>query len=322
MRRRAIVHDFDAFWKEALDEFLEPFLALVAPRLHATIDWTQPVVSLDKELHALFPEGRRGRRFVDKLFGLTRRSGEQIAFLIHVEVQTEPDEALPWRMFEYRVRVALKRRKPVVSLAVLADDDPRFRPTAYQERMPGNELRFRYHMVKVLDYRPRVRSLLRSSNPFALLFVAWLRTRASKPGLRRLHFKRQLLRVLRQQGHPADRAVKLFWLLDQLMLLPEEQQEQFVDEAIRLEEGSPMRIVTPTELLGQERGEKRGKELGATSAKADAVVQILTARFGKVSATVAARIRQIESIDELDGLIRNAATCVSLREFTRGSRPK
>jgi len=43
----SIDHDFDAFWKESLEAFLGPFLELVAPRIHAVIDWMKPVTPLD-----------------------------------------------------------------------------------------------------------------------------------------------------------------------------------------------------------------------------------------------------------------------------------
>jgi 1,2-phenylacetyl-CoA epoxidase catalytic subunit len=42
--------DYDSPWKEALDEFFEPFLELLFPAAHADIDWTRGYESLDKEL--------------------------------------------------------------------------------------------------------------------------------------------------------------------------------------------------------------------------------------------------------------------------------
>ena len=43
---RKLRHDYDPFWKEALDAFLPEHLALLAPRLHRAIDWlsTMPQV--------------------------------------------------------------------------------------------------------------------------------------------------------------------------------------------------------------------------------------------------------------------------------------
>jgi hypothetical protein len=217
MRRARSSDDLDAFWKDALDTFLEPFMALLVPELHQKIDWTAPVIALDKEFQAVVPRGRAGRRFVDKLFQVTMKSGTPVEILIHVEVTVTPDPALPWRMFEYRFLIARKRRLPVISIAVLADDDPRHRADRYRETGFGSSLLFRYRTIKLLDFAPRIRALQRLSNPFALLLVVWLRARATDPGRRRLHFKRQLFRTLRRKGFDGELAREVFRLLDWLI---------------------------------------------------------------------------------------------------------
>lgn len=42
--------DFDSPWKEALEEYLEDFLALFFPQAHAEIDWIRPPIFRDGEL--------------------------------------------------------------------------------------------------------------------------------------------------------------------------------------------------------------------------------------------------------------------------------
>ncbi|MBN9692659.1 MAG: hypothetical protein J0M24_20620, partial [Verrucomicrobia bacterium] len=59
-------NDYDSPWKEALEKFLRPFLALCFPAVEAQIDWLRDVVFLDKELQALQPDTEAGRQFVDK----------------------------------------------------------------------------------------------------------------------------------------------------------------------------------------------------------------------------------------------------------------
>ena len=306
MHDEPIDHDFDAFWKESLDAFLGPFLELVAPHIHAAIDWTKPVTPLDKELQALFPDGRKGRRFVDALFRVTLRDGTETEILIHIEVQADPDPRLPRRMYVYRYRLYEKRRRPVVSIAVLADDDPTFRPTCYEEDVLGTKLRFDFPTVKLLDFRDRIRALERDPNPFALLVVAWLRTRATEPGRRRLQFKRRLFRLLRERGGDRDQMQRVFRLLDWLMRLPEARQGQFTDEAVRLEEGEAVKIVSPSE------------ELFLMRAKRDDIVEFLTGRFGPVPDALAARVRAVRSIPELDRLVSLAATATSVETFEAG----
>ena len=306
MPDESIDHDFDAFWKESLDAFLGPFLELVAPHIYEAIDWTKPVNPLDKELQALFPDGRKGRRFVDALFRVTLRDGTETEILIHIEVQAAPDPRLSRRMYVYRYRLSEKRRRPVVSIAVLADDDPAFRPTCYVEELFGTKLRFDFPTVKLLDFQDRIRALERDPNPFALLVVAWLRTRATKPDRRRLQFKRRLLRLLRERGGDRDQMQRVFRLLDWLMRLPEALQGRFTDEAVRLEEGEAVKIVSPTE------------ELFLMRAKRDAIVTFLTGRFGPIPDALDARVRALQSIPELDRLVSLAATATSVETFEEG----
>ncbi|HEX7386131.1 MAG TPA: DUF4351 domain-containing protein [Castellaniella sp.] len=49
---RPVADDHDSPWKEALEIYFEPALRLLAPDLHAVIDWSTSVVFLDKELQA------------------------------------------------------------------------------------------------------------------------------------------------------------------------------------------------------------------------------------------------------------------------------
>jgi hypothetical protein len=66
----ATIVDYDGAWKEALDEYLEPFLALCFAVVHAGIDWKQGAVPLDKELQEAVRDAQTGKRHVDKLRAL------------------------------------------------------------------------------------------------------------------------------------------------------------------------------------------------------------------------------------------------------------
>jgi hypothetical protein len=59
--------DYDSPWKEALDAYFEPFLALLLPEVHRRIDWSRGCESLDKEFQQVVREAEVGWRYVDKL---------------------------------------------------------------------------------------------------------------------------------------------------------------------------------------------------------------------------------------------------------------
>src|SRR5262249_15251981 len=58
--------DLDSPWKEALELFLAPCLALLFPEVHDLLDWRRGYESLDKELQQIVRHARIGRRLADK----------------------------------------------------------------------------------------------------------------------------------------------------------------------------------------------------------------------------------------------------------------
>ncbi len=114
--------DFDSPWKEALEEYLEDFLALFFPQAHAEIDWTRPPVFRDGELQEVVRDAELGRRLADKLVQVWLRDGTDAWVLVHVEVQGQEEHAFAKRMFTYYYRILDRHDREVVSLAVLADE--------------------------------------------------------------------------------------------------------------------------------------------------------------------------------------------------------
>jgi hypothetical protein len=87
--------DYNSPWKEALDAYFEPFLALLFPEVHRQIDWSRGYESLDKELQQVVREAEVGRRYVDKLFKVWTKDRVERWVLIHVEVQKTRETDLP-----------------------------------------------------------------------------------------------------------------------------------------------------------------------------------------------------------------------------------
>ena len=69
--------EYDSPWKEALDEYFEPFLQFCFPDVCREIDWTRGYVPLDKELQKISPKGELGQRAVEKLTHVRRTSGDE-----------------------------------------------------------------------------------------------------------------------------------------------------------------------------------------------------------------------------------------------------
>ncbi|WP_132477921.1 hypothetical protein [Paracandidimonas soli] len=80
-------NDYDSPWKDALEQFFEPAMALLMPELHARVDWSKPVAFLDKEFQALSHHLPAGRQVVDKLTRVSGLDGSLMFILVHIEVQ-------------------------------------------------------------------------------------------------------------------------------------------------------------------------------------------------------------------------------------------
>jgi hypothetical protein len=120
--------DLDSPWKEALEHFLEWFLALCFPEVHSGIDWSRGYQSLDKEFQQIVRDARVRKRLPDKLFKVWRNDGTETWLLVHVEVQGQREKIFPERMYVYSYRIYDRYRHEVASLAVLCDEHPAWRP--------------------------------------------------------------------------------------------------------------------------------------------------------------------------------------------------
>jgi hypothetical protein len=150
---RCAMTDFDSPWKEALDLFLQAFMAFFFPEIHTAIDWSRGYESLDKELQQVASEAEVGRRLADKLYRVWRLDGAEAWVLIHIEIQTQPDEEFAERMFVYNYLLYDRFRRPVVSLAVLGDDRSGWRPSNFGYELWGCKLQLEFPVVKLLDFR-------------------------------------------------------------------------------------------------------------------------------------------------------------------------
>ncbi len=110
-------------FREAM-EFLFPSIA-------DEIDWSQPIEFLDKEFQQLTPDSEIGKRFADQLVRVYKKGGGSIILLIHLEVQAEPETIFPERMFTYVIRIFDYFHQAPISLAILCDSDPNWRPSQF-----------------------------------------------------------------------------------------------------------------------------------------------------------------------------------------------
>ncbi len=270
---------FDSPWKEAIERHFADFLQFFFPAAHAQVDWSQPVLFLDKELQALMRDADLGTRYVDKLVQLTRLDGQSERVYVHVEVQGSEQAEFAERMFVYHYRLYDRYRLPIASLAVLADERPNWRPGKFGYEVFGCRLGLHYPVAKLLDWAGSEARLEDSDNPFAMVTLAHLATRATRTDMQsRYETKKLLVRRLYRSGRKRQQVIDLVWILDWMMRLPNELEGQWRHDVQILEEEISMPYISSFERAGMERGLEQGRVLG----KAQLLKRQLQRRFGDV----------------------------------------
>ncbi|MCC2671939.1 MAG: hypothetical protein K0Q72_4410 [Armatimonadetes bacterium] len=312
--------DLDGAWKEALDRFFEPFLALLFPEAHSGIDWSRGYESLDNELQQVVRDAEIGRRLADRLVRVWRPGGEEVWVLVHVEVQGRPDPDFPERMYVYNYRVYDRYRRPVASLAVLADASRAWRPDRFGYDLWGSRAGLEFVPVKLLDWEDRWPELERSDNPFALIVMAHLRAQSTrKQPQTRLEWKLRLARMLYRSGLNRDDVLELFRFLDWMMALPPELERGF-DRTLEQElEATTMPYVTRWEQRGREEGRREGLQEGlqegVRTGLRGAVQDSIQLRFKRLPGEITTRLEVIEDIEALRALHQEAIASETLEAF-------
>jgi hypothetical protein len=304
--------DWDGAWKEAIQQFLPAFLQLLFPDVHAVIDWTQEPVFLEQELRHVTRRAKRGKGAVDKLARVRLLDGRQTTLLIHIEFQHQLDLDLPARLYTYNIRIYSLLQEPVITLAVLGDDDPHWRPTTFGYAIAGFATQMRFPVAKLLDYEPQWPMLEQSANPFAVIVMSHLKALATmgQPESR-LEWKLRLATALYGHDYSEARVQQLFDFIDWLLVLDDRREARFDDSIRRFEEEQIMPTITRFEKRCVARGHQEGQQEGQRAS----LLNILEARFEVVPEDIIESVQRIERRDLLMNLQRAAVQIATLEEF-------
>jgi hypothetical protein len=121
-------------------------------------------------------------------------------------------------MLRYHMRIFDQMRKQVVSLAVLGDEDPQWRPDAFMYGRWGCELAFRFPVVKLRELDATVLEATR--NPMALLTLLHRDAQETRgQPAERLQRKVLRYRAMLRQGYRADDVRTLLRLMEHVLRL-------------------------------------------------------------------------------------------------------
>ena len=223
----------------------------------------------------------------------------------------ETTEAFFCRYY-YRIRDAYGRS--VLSLVVLGDSDPAWRPGAFAESTGRCRLRFEFPTAKLIDFAGRREELETGDNPAGLVAAAHLEslaTHGDEPA--RATAKIRLLRRLLGRGWTERRIRELFRLIDWLVELPPELDRQVKRQVFEeFEREKFMPFVTSWERIAKEDGRVEGRVEGMVEGMAVA----LELKFGTAGLAFAEELKSITDLAKLRAVrdaIRSASSPDDLR---------
>jgi hypothetical protein len=304
----AITANYDESWKEALSEYFDSFLDFFFSPIYQQIDWTKIPQALDKELQQITASSDTEKCIADKLYQVWLLDQQEIWILIHIEIQSQYDRDFCQRMYIYNYRAFDLYQKPVVSLAILGDERINWRPNRYEFKFGGYELMLKFPMVKLLDYESRWEDLVLNTNPFAMIVMAHLKTKATTANPeQRAESKWLLVRGLYDRGLEREQIIKLFQIIDRMMTLPNLLQQSLDFKIQKFEEERTMPLLSNMEL--------RGVEIGALRKAQDDIKTVLQIRLGQVPSDIEEALNNISDLSLLEEMLKSAVIVNSLDEF-------
>jgi hypothetical protein len=215
-------------------------------------------------------------------------------------VQTTRDADFPQRMYVYNYRIHDRYNRDVASLAVLADDDPDWRPAEHRRRVFGCETGIVFPHVKLLDFVANEAVLEASINPFAPVVLAHLKTRETHgDSASRYAWKLRITRGLYERGFNAADVCELVRVIDWLMDLPSALAELFRQDLDKIQEEKRMPFVTSYERSAR----REGIRLGIKTA--------LKIQFGEEGLKLMPEIQAIHEEEKLEAILTALETAAS-----------
>ncbi len=306
--------DYDSPWKEILENYLKQFLSLFYPSLHDDIDWPKGYRSLDKELAKIAPGAELGSCIADKVFEVCLKDGTITALLIHIEVQEQKQAHFPKRMYIYDYRLFDHYQKPTISIALLTDSDPTWRPNTYHWQLYHSEKLFRFHTIKLLDYRQAPAKQAQHHLFKALAYAHFQAKACPNDDTQRYQGKFSLIRYILACGLQSNELRQLMRFIDWAMALPLALEKKLCHQLSKFEPEEQMQYVTSWERMGIEQGLEQGLEQGieqgmeqGLNAERKILMRQTSKKFGKESAEQLAayltEINQFEQFEPISDLI-------------------
>ncbi len=321
--------DWDGAWKEAIQQLFGPFLELLFPELFALVDWAIPPVFLEQEFRLIRRRAKIGKRSVDKLARVQTVDGLLRTLLIHMEFQNQVDEDIEERLYTYNTSISLILQEQVVTVAVLGDSDSDWKPDTYSFATGGFNVCMRFPIAKLLDYSSQWDMLEASTNPFAVVVMAHLKSLETygQPETR-FEWKLRIAESLYAQtgSHSKEKIEQLILFIDLLMPQTEQYETTYVARVHELEEQQTVKTLAPMQKLFIKQGRQEGRQEGMLEGRQEGMLEgrqegmhllllaQIAARFGEVPEEIEVKVQGL-SVDAAREVAIKLITATSLADL-------
>ncbi len=317
--------DYDNPWKEAFERFLADCLRLLFPAIYLLIDWSRGFEVIKTEFPFPVAEGDTSERTVDFLAKVWLLDGRQETLTLHIEAQGQFETDFPERFFDYWNRGRIHFQTKPLSLVIFTDDNPKWKPGAYEFSFAGLKVAFEYPVAKLLDWRSKRQALEADDNPFAAFVLAQLDTLETKGDMEgRAVRKLALMKALVRRNISKADIREMMRLVAWLMRVPPAIFEPYYNEYVAFTRGKAMPFIDDFDYFGMKKGLEKGLEKGLTKGELiglqSGLEVALEVKFGEPGLEFANELQQVDDLAKLQAVkksLRSSASLDDLKKLVR-----
>ena len=268
--------DYDGFWKDLIDRFLNYLLKRAVPELYNAIDKSREHRLLDTEFRDILntgdPQIHTSPHFADFLLEVPLKNGDDTYVLMHCEAQGPGGGDLAERMNHYRALIYAHHRREPAALAIVTSGQ-RKNERFYSHSRFGTEIVYRYNNLVLADLGDE--ELRVSDNPIDLALYAAKCALKAKEEIQKYKYLHTLTDLLTERGWDRDEKRDLVNFIIRIVNLKDKMlQKQYWEYRQQLDKEGKLMYEPFLKQVEEKMAEQRGMEKGMEKGKEQAAFEI------------------------------------------------
>ncbi len=245
----------DEAWKDILKVYLKEFLELYWPEAFHNIDWAKGYEFLEQEFIKIDKPRKKEKRVLDTLIKVWHKNGSEQWLLLHLEIQGRKKNSFDERIYIYNYRAFDRHLTKVASMAILIDNNKKWRPNEYYHELWGCSVKMKFPVLKLIDFKGREQELLNSKNPFEVIMGAQLNAIGIRNNSQRLRRKKTIIKMLYERGFGREEIINIGRFLEGIFPLSYRDKLSYTNFVKEIEEDMSVSYLTSFEEIGIEKGQ-------------------------------------------------------------------